>query len=106
MCVFDLLARMTRRLLGKVSRNRTEGGEKQNETATYDDLTVSYPCGLFVCHLHRSLHASSNVLFATNPNSFCANVGSAVRSGTSPSLLPTISYSYLTPVAFSMAATI
>ncbi len=58
-----------------------------------------YPCGLFLVHLHRSSHASSNVLSAFHPSSSFALFGLAVRSSTSPALLPTTSYGNSFPTA-------
>ena len=47
---------------------------------------VYHPLGNFVWKFHRSRHILSRSLSATKPNSFSAIDGSAVRSGTSPSL--------------------
>jgi hypothetical protein len=49
-------------------------------------LSVYHPEGNLVWKFHRSLHIVSKFSEATNPSSFSASVGSAVRSGTSPSL--------------------
>jgi hypothetical protein len=54
---------------------------------------VSYPSGFFDCQFHKSRHMTSKGCGALNPSSFPANVGSAVKSGTSPSLYPNDSYS-------------
>jgi len=45
-----------------------------------------YPPGFFCCQFQRSLHIVSRSCDALNPSSVSANVGSAVRSGTSPRL--------------------
>lgn len=51
-----------------------------------------YPLGLFPTHFHKCSHASSSVSFVHHPNSSFALLGSAVKSNTSPALLPTTSY--------------
>jgi hypothetical protein len=49
-------------------------------------LAYWYPVGCACWKFHRSLHIVSRLSPATKPSSFSASVGSAVRSGTSPSL--------------------
>ena len=61
--------------------------ESQNSPSL--DLAVGtdyHPEGNFVWKFHRSLHIVSRFSEATKPSSSSASVGSAVRSGTSPSL--------------------
>jgi len=61
--------------------------ESQNSPSLDLAFRVDYhPEGNFVWKFHRSLHIVSRFSEATNPSSFSASVGSAVRSGTSPSL--------------------
>ena len=74
--VKDIATRMNYLVLGFLSANRR---------------TELYPFGFKCCHIHPSLHISSNLPFAFHFNIFIAALGSAKVTGTSPSLLSTIS---------------